>query len=126
MADTTFLVDLSVGDEAAVWIVASAEAAQEVLATTFINAYEYLLGNARRKGASRERGQAFINHLLILSGDYRSAVLSSQAGVQLLGRGEMVSTTDLLIAGIAMREGAVLLTRDQDFARIPGLAVKNY
>lgn len=126
VADTTFLVDLSVADAGALRTVEEVDRTGEILATTFINVHEYLIGNARRPGESRERGQRLVNHLLILGGDHRSAALSARVGAELIERGERVSTVDLLIAGIAMRDGGIVLTRDKDFARIPGLATRAY
>jgi tRNA(fMet)-specific endonuclease VapC len=126
VADTTFLVDLSTADDGAVRTVDEADETGEIIATTFINVHEFLLGNARRKGEARERGQRLLGRLLVLPGDQRSAALSSQAAVELLERGAPVATVDLLIAGIVMRDGGILLTRDRDFSRIPGLATKSY
>lgn len=126
IADTTFLIDLLADDAGAVRLEHELETADELVATTFVNAYEFLIGNASRPAAERERGQSMLNHLLVLDGDYASALLSAQAGQTLAERGQKVAAIDLLIAGIVMRAGGTLLTRDSDFARIPGLAVKTY
>jgi len=47
-------------------------------------------------------------------------------GAELLRRGRGLATTGLLIAAAARLHRHVLVTRDADFQRVPGLAVETY
>lgn len=126
VADTTFLIDWAVGEAGAMQAAQAADDNGEILATTFVNAYEFLLGNVRRKGAAREGAIRMVQRLLILDGDTQSALRSVEAASATMAKGESVATVDLLVAGIVLREGAILLTRNSDFARVPGLITKSY
>lgn len=126
VADTTFLIDWAVGEAGAMQVAAQAEADEEIIATTFINAFEFLLGNARRRAAAREAGLRLIERLLVLDADTQSALRSTEAALATQGKGDSLATVDLLVAGIVLREGGILLTRDSDFSRVPGLISKSY
>ncbi|MEK6988074.1 MAG: type II toxin-antitoxin system VapC family toxin [Candidatus Thermoplasmatota archaeon] len=51
---------------------------------------------------------------------------AGRLGAELLRRGQGLPTTDLLIAAAARLHGHVLVTRDTDFQRVPGLAIEGY
>lgn len=62
----------------------------------------------------------------ILEVDAAVAGEAGRLGAELLRCGQCLPTTDLLIAAAALLHGQVLVTRDADFTRIPGLAVEGY
>ena len=54
------------------------------------------------------------------------SVDAARMGGECSRRGEAVGTLDLLIASTAKHHHAALLSRDSDFARIPGLTLETY
>ncbi|HLE48271.1 MAG TPA: type II toxin-antitoxin system VapC family toxin [Candidatus Thermoplasmatota archaeon] len=126
VADTTFLIDVARGLPEADAVLAEIEASGELLATTFISMVEFLRGNRHAPKARRVRGVEFMNRLVVLDGDVESARLAAQADEALSAKGTRVPLIDLLIAGIAIRVGGTILTRDRDLQGVPGLAARPY
>lgn len=86
--------------------------------TTVFSIHELL------KGASGPYKQA-VQHLLtsieVLEYDKESAILSSDIYKILSKKGGLINETDILIAGICLKNGSPLVTLDNHFKRIPGL-----
>ncbi len=66
------------------------------------------------------------SRLEVLPIDDPVAAEAGRLGAELLRRGHSLPTTDLLIAAAARLHQHILVTRDEDFQRIPGLAVEGY
>ncbi len=83
-----------------------------------------------RGSTPTSKGRTSVEALLV---DYEVAVLD-RAAAELAGnlvgearrRGVTIALPDALIAGIAMRRSATLVSLDSDFARIPGLTLETY
>lgn len=124
--DSTFLIDLLKGDDAAVAKMREIESLGEPVSLPAPCLAEILLG-AHFKGGDLLRDTLHVvARLDVLEVDAAVAGEAGRLGAELLRRGQGLPTTDLLIAAAARLKGQILVTRDADFARIPGLAVEGY
>ena len=124
--DSTFLIDFLKGDAAAAAKMREIEAFGEPVTLPAPCLTEVLLG-AHFKGGDLLRDTLdVVSRLEVLEVDAAVAGEAGRLGAELLRRGLGLPTTDLLIAAAARLHGQILVTRDADFARIPGLAVEGY
>ena len=124
--DSTFLIDLLKGDPAASAKMKEIESLGEPVSLPSPCLTEVLLGAHFKGGALLRDTLDAVGRLDILEVDAAVAAEAGRLGAELLRRGRSLPTTDLLIAAAARLSGRVLVTRDTDFARIPGLAVEGY
>ncbi len=124
--DSTFLLDLLKGDEAAAAKMREIEAAGEGVSLPPPCLAEILLGAHFKGGDLLRETLEVLARLDVLEVDAAVAGEAGRLGAELLRRGQGLPTTDLLIAASARLAGQILVTRDTDFARIPGLAVEGY
>ncbi len=124
--DSTFLVDLLKGDPAAAAKMREIEALAEPVSLPAPCLTEVLLGAHFKGGALLRDTLDVVSRMDILDVDAAVAGEAGRLGAELLRRGHGLPTTDLLIAAAARLHSQVLVTRDTDFARIPGLAVEGY
>ena len=123
--DTSALIDLFRGGE---------EIRLEIggdVATTAVNYHEVFAGIKHHKAKAEERFfRRFFSDIKILNLDLIAAERSSEIMGRLLALGICVNAIDVLIAGIAVANGAeILITRDRDFesiARVTELKMKVY
>jgi tRNA(fMet)-specific endonuclease VapC len=123
--DTSFVVDLFRGDEKVRGFL------DEESATTAVTYYEIMSYRRRRKlkseGAIFER---FFTEVPVLPFNREAAEEASAITARLMDIGRPVNALDVLIAGIAVSNGAErLVTRDRDFleiAKISDLVVTVY
>ena len=66
------------------------------------------------------------DNLEILGADASVGHDAARFGAETTRLGRALSASDLLIAGIVRHHHAVLVTRDRDFAGLPGLPVELY
>lgn len=124
--DSTFLIDLLKGDPAAASKMREIESLGETVSLPAPCLAEILLG-AHFKGGDLLRDTLdMVARLDVLEVDAAVAGEAGRLGAELLRRGQGLPTTDLLIAAAARLSGQILVTRDTDFARIPGLAIEGY
>lgn len=124
--DSTFLIDLLKGDPAASAKMKEIESLGEPVSLPSPCLTEVLLGAHFKGGALLRDTLDAVGRLDILEVDAAVAAEAGRLGAELLRRGRSLPTTDLLIAAAARLSGRVLVTRDPDFARIPGLAVEGF
>jgi tRNA(fMet)-specific endonuclease VapC len=124
--DTTFLIDLLRGAPAAVSQARSIQEAQVVLATPAPCVTELIRGLSKATPRTREAAHLLLDQLEVLPLDKEAARKSGDIAAETTLRGQEVSTVDCLIAGIVVVSRGTLVTRDQDFARIPGLSIETY
>ena len=123
--DTSALIDLFRGGEEIRKMV------DGDVASTAINYHEIYVGIKRNKAKAEERFfTRFFSDTKILDLDRASAEMSSEIMSRLFALGIAVNAFDVLIAGIAVANGAeTLITRDRDFesiAKVTELNMKVY
>ena len=130
--DTSFLVDViretrrNVAGPAREWLAANPS---EVIAISVPVLCELMVGAAlhAKPGEELRRVERICAGLPVAQLDERVPAVFASAGADLIRKGAQVATMDLLIASIALADGAALLTRNErDFERIQGLKVITY
>ena len=124
--DATYCFDILRGDAGARERAIEWESQQEVLAIPAPALAEFLRSGYRRGGRLLEQSLALTRRLEVLSLDAGTAEDAARLGGELDRRGLLVGNIDLLIAAIVRKNRAILVTRDQDFQRIPGLHLETY
>ena len=97
--------------------------------TTPVNATELFIGAWRsgRSEANLREAASLLRDLPILPYDVDSAFQIARISTALRKRGESIGIKDEFIAGMAVRYGEPLVTRNlSHFARIPGLVVETW
>lgn len=87
---------------------------------------EFLRAGYRRGGRFLDRSLTLSRRLSVLPLDEESADEAARLGGDCDRRGTPVGNLGLLIAAIVRRNRGVLVTRDCDFHRIPGLHIETY
>ncbi|MDO9034084.1 MAG: type II toxin-antitoxin system VapC family toxin [Methanoregula sp.] len=123
IVDTGFLIDLMKGDSGAEQIALD----NKQLKTTAISSAEFLTGAKRNdKKTVYEISEKFIRFFPVLPFDAESAVVYARIAHTLSGTASHISTSNELIAAIAIRNNEPLVTRDQHFSAIEGLDIIAY
>lgn len=124
--DSTFVVDLVKGDPGAKAAAARLEARGEPVAMAAPALAEVMMGAYFAGGANLRRTLEILESVTVTETDAHVALEAARIGAELLRKGEPLSLPDLLVAGAARVAGQTVLTRDDGFGRIPGLAVESY
>ena len=124
--DASFCFDLLRGDAGAKERATEWESQKEVLTIPAPALTEFLRSAYRRGGRFLEKSLALTRRLEVLPLDGDAAEEAARLGGDLDRRGLAVGNLDLLIAAIARHNRSVLVTRDRDFRRIPGLHMETY
>jgi hypothetical protein len=112
--DTSAIIDFFRGSKKTL------EFMNDEASTSIINYYELLAG-VKHKKAKREEMifRRFLSQIRILDLDLKAAEKASEIMARLMSLGMPVNSMDVLIAGIAVTNGADrLISRDQDFMKI--------
>ncbi len=114
--DTSFVIDYFRGVEATYGLVDE----DDDVATTAITYHEIITGLKRKRSKKEEKFfKRFFSEVKILPFDVRAAEESSSIAARLMAIGREVNALDILIAGIAIANGAdKIITRDPDFKEI--------
>ena len=114
--DTSFIIDYFRGVEATYGLIDEGED----IAITTITYHEILTGLKRKRSKKEEKiFKRFFSEVRILPFDIRAAEESSSIAAKLLAVGREVNALDILIAGIAIANGAEkIITKDSDFEEI--------
>jgi len=128
--DTTFLIDLLKGDQAA------AKKARELdgeplVFTTQINVFEIYRGVYRLAPAQRQRHLALLHSLMdgfhLLDLNHQASLKAARISGELMRRGITLDGGDTLIAGILLTNGCdTIVTNDKHFERIEEIIIENY
>jgi predicted nucleic acid-binding protein len=124
--DSTFCIDFANGVPAALNKAEELSKSGERLAIPAPALTEFLVGAFHQGGRRLAQVLEFVSELEILDVSEPIAVDAARLGGECSRRGEAVGTLDLLIASTAKHHHAHLLSRDGDFARIPGLVLETY
>jgi tRNA(fMet)-specific endonuclease VapC len=87
---------------------------------------EFLRAGYRRGGRFLDRSLALTHRLEVLPLEADDPEEAARLGAECDRRGEPVGNVDLLIAAIIRKRAGVLVSRDRDFQRIPGLHLESY
>ncbi len=98
------------------------------LSISAITEGELLFGLARRPEATRlqQLVQAFLRRVEVLPWDSAVAAAYGNTRAALVAQGKVIAPLDLLIAAHALANGAVLVSNDQAFRQIAGLALEDW
>jgi tRNA(fMet)-specific endonuclease VapC len=109
--DTSVIISILKGDESIRRII---ETYKEMgyMTTTVITEYELLKHTDKVK---KEIAREFINSIRIYPFDRVAAIEASKIFEKLRHFGKMINENDILIAGIAMANNELLITRDKKF-----------
>jgi len=124
--DTTFCIDFSNGLQAARTKVDELESQGEHLAIAAPALTEFLVGAFSQEGKKLTQALEFVSRLETLEVTESIAMDAARLGGECIRRGRAVGVMDLLIAAAARAHRGVVLTRDPDFSRIPGLSTETY
>jgi predicted nucleic acid-binding protein len=124
--DSSFLIDLLAGRDAAVMKARELDEGNEPRFITPPAAAEVLVGGHYAGGAYLAKTTALINGLQILPFDRLAQDQAGRLGAELARRGARLGESDLFIAAISIRHGQRLLARDSAFSRVPGLSIESY
>ncbi len=126
--ETTFLIDILKGKEEIINLREELERSEERLTAAAPSVAEVWFGALFSKKSEKEKSKIreLIKSLEILPLDSSSAEESAEIDAELTRHGIRIETEDIMIAAIAKVNGEKLVTRDQHFARIPGLRVLKY
>ena len=124
--DATYCFDLLRGDAGARDRAVEWENHQELLSIPAPALTEFLRSGYRRGGRLLERSLTLTRRLEVLPLEGDTAEDAARLGGDLDRRGLSVGNLDLLIAAVTRKYHAILVTRDQDFQRIPGLHLETY
>lgn len=124
--DTDALVGLLRADPQWTERIKNLEQATAPLCTTDINAFELYLGAylSKNQAGNIAAVKGLLNTLKILSTNEDAMEVAARSAAALKKRGEPLDIKDLLIASLALVNGASILTGNQKhFKRIPQLEV---
>ena len=129
LVDTTFLIDLSRGTDAAVRKINELEAAR--LFCSEISRFEMIAGlYALHENPSKKIGalDGLFKNFECLPLNVAEAAFAGTIAGELHRKGEDIRDADCLIAGTALANGiSTIVTRNKThFERIPGLTVETY
>lgn len=126
--DTTFLVDLLDNDPNAVKKSQELDAQNSALFTTAISVFELWQGVSDIKDKKKlEKINLLLDSFGLFSFDKESAKIAGKIHSELYIRGLPIQPEDSMIAGICLKHGKKVITRNvKHFSRISALEVETY
>lgn len=127
--DTSFLVDLMRNKHNAVAQMQKLVASSESIAITAPTVFELCAGIelSGLPDCERDKVSAVLSDQIVFSLDSLSARNAGELHGKLMKRGESIGAVDCMVAGIALKHGEAILTRDvKHFLRVAGLKVETY
>ena len=126
--ETSIVIDLLKGNESAVKIYDELEQREMVLFVAAPTIMELWIGALMSKWpeAEKEKINTFTRGVEVLPLDDRAARKAAEITHFLRKTGSQIQIQDVMIAAIAATACEAVVTRDSDFARIPGLIVLKY
>jgi len=88
--------------------------------------YELRRGSAAKEAAYGRGIDEFARTYAVAQLDRVAAEAAAQTALWMRRTGRTLHHLDALIAGIAIARGAILVTRDKDFAKAPGLKIESW
>ena len=126
--ETTFLIDVLRGKNNVIELKDQLDKTEAKMSITAPSVMELWRGALRSGAVEKEKAKIneLIASLVLLQLDEESAKQAGEIEAQLLNKGILIGTEDIMIAGIARANGEKLVTRDSDFAKVSGLQLIKY
>lgn len=124
--DSTFLLDLLKGRPPAVRLAQALVEREVPCCITPPAAVEVLTAAHRLGGPALQKARELLAALYLLPVDVEAVEATSRLSQELMNRSEVLEEGKLLIAGISLRHGESLVTRDRAFSAVPGLTLQYY
>jgi len=126
--DTSFLVDLLRGDEEALDALSEIEEEYRDLSTTVVNLLELFRGAylSDRREENITKVIEIIGNLDTIGIGWETYPVYGALSASLKEKGIQPNEFDVVIAALTLGLDGIIVTRDQDFRRIPGLEVISY
>jgi len=124
--DSTYCIDLANGIPRAVERAKELDSRNERLTIPAPALTEFLVGAFAQGGPRLSRALELVSQFEVLELTEPIAVEAARLGGECSRRGTPVGNLDLLVGAIAKHHHGILLTRDTDFSRIPGIMVEAY
>lgn len=124
--DTSFLIDVLDGDDAARETMADLDESGERHAVTPVTAAELWIGAHLGSVAEFRRTEELLESLLWLEIDRTCARRAGEIQAELIESGSRLGFNDCVIAAASIEHGQELVTGDSDFERVPNLRVRTY
>jgi tRNA(fMet)-specific endonuclease VapC len=109
--DTSVIIDFLNGEKKITELINS-YALREIISVTTITEYELLKHKDKIK---REIAEGVINSMQLYNFDRKSAAEAARIFERLNSIGKMINQNDIFIAGIALANNELLITRDEKF-----------
>lgn len=127
IADTNFIIDLANNKPGAHLKLKELKKREETLAITAITLFELWQGSGALTDAESKLIRNLADKSLIIHLEPENARLAGIISSKLKKAGYTPESRDCLIAGIVVRGGDVLLTRNiKDFSKIDGIKLETY
>lgn len=126
--DSSFLIDVLHGQERALQLLQMFKEREARLFVASLTVMELWEGVHRCKlpEQEKEKIEGILSTVTVLPFHEKEAKIAAHLRVELSQQGKWLELADLLIASITQAHGETLVTKDKDFARIPGLFVLSY
>ena len=126
--ETTFLIDLLRGEPKIKELKDELDKTEISLSVAAPSVMEIWTGAAMSRFSSKEkeRIKELMSSLSVLPLNEKSAMEAGEIEAGLLKTGTIIETEDIMIAAIARSNGEKVVTRDQHYAKIPGLTIIKY
>ena len=126
--ETSFLIDLLRGKQEIHALKDELDMTETTLTVAAPSIMELWSGAmlAKVSAAEKEKINALITSLEVIPLDESGAKEAGEIEADLVRRGLSIETEDVMIAGIARVRGEKVVTRDEHYARIPGLKIIKY
>ena len=126
--DTDFLIALLRGDKHTKNLMEKL-GSEDNYVTTVINAFEVLIGayRTRTDSSTRNKIQNFVRSMDVLDLDRGISDQAAKIQASLMDKGELLEARDVLVAAIASKYNATIVTRNiKHFSRIKDLNVEEW
>ena len=122
--DSSFLIDYFDRSQAVeAFLNEHADAPFGAATVTF---HEVLFGQGKHAGVPVQEVAAKLDWVEPLPFTHGAALRAAEIRRTLKGQGDPIGIQDALIGATALEHGATVITRDDDFERVPGLGVERY
>ncbi|MHA1881961.1 MAG: type II toxin-antitoxin system VapC family toxin [Candidatus Thorarchaeota archaeon] len=130
--DTTFLIDLTKGDNGAVMMAKQVDRTSDIKAISVVTVHEYLRGifyhHLGKKTLNDKTHKALADLAYFEQLEFTSSVAREVALIDavLYKKGNMIPNADVIIAATATHHNLPLVTRDSHFRSIEDIIIVDY